>query len=362
MTDNNHNLAFWQRQISLSEWFQKIGHQQMEDFRTEDNEKRERLKVLKEIIFLPFDQPLQLSALEIAEGSANFQRILKERGDELCALRLIPLDDNLPKLRMIGLSIREVVENWFKKQEIDLTKYRAEFIPHPKIKWSAIFVVNQYGISGEVIADSHEKLTQGFYGDKRPVVFSYDFNNWRIEPPTPEVAEHIKKVVDLIKVVDQDKQKKIKDCLDGRFINDYLAGYFESIESEHGIWYVDYNRLLGNLLWDFKYFGVSQGDLKGYIGNPGYAKGVVKVINDSHNHNFETGEILVCDITTPDFVPLMKKAAAIITDRGGVLSHAAIIARELGKPCIVGTQNATQILKTGDYIEVDGNRGIVKIL
>ena len=74
------------------------------------------------------------------------------------------------------------------------------------------------------------------------------------------------------------------------------------------------------------------------------------------------GEILVSSMTIPDFLPAMKKAAAIVTNEGGVLCHAAILARELKKPCITGTKFATHILKDGDYIEVDANNGIVKFV
>ncbi len=67
-------------------------------------------------------------------------------------------------------------------------------------------------------------------------------------------------------------------------------------------------------------------------------------------------------MTTPAFVPLMQRAAAIVTDRGGILSHAAIISRELKIPCIAGTGNATRILKEGMKIEVDAEKGVVRVL
>ena len=67
-------------------------------------------------------------------------------------------------------------------------------------------------------------------------------------------------------------------------------------------------------------------------------------------------------MTRPEFLPLMKKAVAFITDAGGILSHAAIMARELEKPCIIGTRIASKILKDGDLVEVDADKGIVKIL
>jgi len=74
------------------------------------------------------------------------------------------------------------------------------------------------------------------------------------------------------------------------------------------------------------------------------------------------GDILVTEMTSPDMVPAMKKSAAIITDVGGLLCHAAIVSRELKKPCIIGTKNATKILKDGDLVEVDANQGIVRII
>ena len=67
-------------------------------------------------------------------------------------------------------------------------------------------------------------------------------------------------------------------------------------------------------------------------------------------------------MTTVDYLPAMKKASAIVTDDGGITSHAAIISRELGIPCIVGTKIATKVLKDGDLVEVNANKGEVKIL
>lgn len=74
------------------------------------------------------------------------------------------------------------------------------------------------------------------------------------------------------------------------------------------------------------------------------------------------GDILVTFMTTPVFVPAMEKAAAIVTDEGGILCHAAIVSRELGIPCVIGTKIATKVLKDGDFVEVDANRGIIKII
>ncbi|MFH0969532.1 MAG: PEP-utilizing enzyme [Patescibacteria group bacterium] len=105
-------------------------------------------------------------------------------------------------------------------------------------------------------------------------------------------------------------------------------------------------------------------ELKGLSASRGQAKANVKVGYSMLvlSKKFKVGDILVVPQTTPDFVPLMKKSAAVITDEGGATCHAAIISRELGIPCIVGTKIATQVLKDGDLVEVDANQGVVRII
>ena len=93
----------------------------------------------------------------------------------------------------------------------------------------------------------------------------------------------------------------------------------------------------------------------------GLVRGKVRIVLNPRNaDSFVRGEILVTSMTTPEYVFLMKNAAAVITDTGGLTSHAAIVSRELGIPCIVGTKVATRVLKDGDMVEVDAQRGIVR--
>jgi pyruvate,water dikinase len=100
--------------------------------------------------------------------------------------------------------------------------------------------------------------------------------------------------------------------------------------------------------------------LTGSPASPGIASGPVRIVRDpSQIDVVMKGDILVAEMTTPDFVPAMKRAVAIITDRGGRTAHAAIVSRELGIPCIVGTGEATTSLKDGQIISVDGARGKV---
>ena len=103
--------------------------------------------------------------------------------------------------------------------------------------------------------------------------------------------------------------------------------------------------------------------IKGQSASHGVAKGRVKIIlTNKDMHKISVGDILVSPMTRPDFVPAMKKAVAFITDEGGIPCHAAIVAREMKKPCIIGTKIATQLLKDGMEVEVDANKGIVKII
>ena len=101
----------------------------------------------------------------------------------------------------------------------------------------------------------------------------------------------------------------------------------------------------------------------GTVACPGKVRGKVKIIKSmSEAKNFPMGMVLVTPMTTPELVPAAKRASAIVTDEGGLTCHAAIISRELGKPCIVGTKVATRVLHNGDEVEVDAYNGIVKLL
>lgn len=100
--------------------------------------------------------------------------------------------------------------------------------------------------------------------------------------------------------------------------------------------------------------------LKGDGASPGLAQGKVIIVKKANQiKKVGKGDVLVAPMTSPDFVPAMKKSAAIVTELGGQTSHAAIVSRELGVPCVVGTKNATLVLKNNDQVVVDGQEGKV---
>lgn len=103
--------------------------------------------------------------------------------------------------------------------------------------------------------------------------------------------------------------------------------------------------------------------ISGIVACKGKVRGTVKIIYRAEDtRKIHKGDVLVAITTHPDYVPAMQRSIAIITDEGGLTSHAAIVARELNIPCIVGVKTATQMLKDGDLVEVDANTGIVKKL
>jgi len=105
-------------------------------------------------------------------------------------------------------------------------------------------------------------------------------------------------------------------------------------------------------------------EIKGISASKGKVEGIAKIILNpvTEFEKFKNGDILIASMTRPEYIHLMKKASAIITDEGGITSHASIVSRELGKPCIIGTRFATKVFKDGDLVEVDANNGVVKII
>ena len=103
--------------------------------------------------------------------------------------------------------------------------------------------------------------------------------------------------------------------------------------------------------------------IKGQIAYKGIARGIVKILRYNEQVNeVENACILVSPMTTPEHILAMQKAIAFITDEGGITCHAAIVSREMKKPCIIGTKIATHVLHDGDEVEVNANKGIIKII
>lgn len=129
------------------------------------------------------------------------------------------------------------------------------------------------------------------------------------------------------------------------------ASMISSYLREHGFELVE-NVVIGN-----------ETLLYGQCASEGIVRGTVRIVRTSKDMvKVSAGDIVVSPMTTPDLLPAMKLSSAIVTDEGGLTCHAAVVARELGKPCIIGTKIATKVLKDGDMVEVDAEKGIVRII
>jgi pyruvate,water dikinase len=103
--------------------------------------------------------------------------------------------------------------------------------------------------------------------------------------------------------------------------------------------------------------------VRGYAASPGVVEGIARVLlNVNDIGQIREGEVLVCPVTAPSWGPVFGKIAAAVSDIGGTMSHAAIVAREYGMPAVVGTGMATTRIKTGDRVRVDGDRGVVTVI
>jgi phosphoenolpyruvate synthase/pyruvate phosphate dikinase len=143
------------------------------------------------------------------------------------------------------------------------------------------------------------------------------------------------------------------------------------ILTKHNGWKLIKSKEAEKIKYNFEkyFFKTEVNELKGIIANKGVYRGIVKKIRTVFSDDIQKeiskvnpGDVLVANTTGPELTNVCKIARAIITDEGGITSHAAIISRELNIPCIIGTKIATKVLKDGDLVEVDANKGIVRKL
>lgn len=356
-------------QPSMTEWFAAIGEiEESNAFREEDNRKVDRSEILYQTIGVPYERPEEFEAVDAFVPSATFQSLLDNRGDELCAFRLVPKTPELPKIRQRGLPIRQTYQEWLLKQEIDPKNYTLYVCPHSDVMdWSAIFVIHHDGIFGEIIRGLPMQLTQG-ETTNTCYRFQYDFSEWSWSEKNEEAQKVVERMLGLVTVPDTDKQNGLSEKLNSTFTHDILEGYFEATLWPNGKMYIiDYNRLLPKYLPipPKVYSGsTSLTSFSGSTAYPGIVQGIVRIVDQDRldGVTFSDNDILVTHNTDVRFLPFMRQASAIVTNLGGILSHAAIIARELKKPCIIGTKIATRTLKDGDLVEVDADRGVIRIV
>jgi phosphohistidine swiveling domain-containing protein len=247
-----------------------------------------------------------------------------------------------------------------KERDLD-KKLKQELSRIERLKKDKIFIFKKIGRSKEIInvVKLIEKFTYWQDCRKEGVL---RMNHYVFTKFIPEIARR----TDLtIKEAGLLLAEEVEPALLGRFNKNLL-------KKRTGKLYFIYNQNNDHLILtgkDIKKIDLNNliglkkqiNELKGTVASPGIARGTVKVIsNPSEFHKMKKGDILVVNNTTPDFVPILRLAKALVAEQGGVTIHAAIISRELKIPCVIGTKIATKVFKDGDLVEVDAEKGIVR--
>lgn len=349
---------------SITEWLSEINYKKLDLFRREDSEKRDRLELLNQTIGLPYLKAHKFKPSEITNESSKFKKFLNQSGNTKFLLKLLPTLHHLPKIRTRDKNLKSCVQ-WLKNQKINPDNYKVEIVPiDNNEKLSAVFCCNKNGIWGEIINGPIWNFSKGTY-KKRPIIFSFDFKNWYFSSHHGSAKKFIKKAIKKIKI---DKDHYIKSLREKLCVEitaqKYLQGYFECVERNDRLLFVDYNRCLFKIIKK-SLTTISHGInlLHGICLGPGKATGKAIIIKDQNKKiKFPKNYIIVCRTANFELLPYLKKSAGIITEQGAILSHAAIICRELKVPFVAHVKNATEKIKNGQKIFIDADKGMVKIV
>lgn len=232
-------------------------------------------------------------------------------------------------------------------------------IDFDKVKADKKNLIRKYKFTPEIIKLARITELFGDWQDNRKVLTL--IHSYFAQKMIDEVKKRTELPLELLKYSTVDEMELI---IEARFDKNILSGrragcLFVYGKKEDEILtgheaYDIYKKISENKIDD-------QDEVKGLTASKGYAKGHVKiVITQEDSFKVNKGDIIITPMTRPDHIVAMRKAAAIVTDDGGITCHAAIVSRELGIPCIIATKHATKVFSEGDMVEVDANNGIVR--
>lgn len=234
--------------------------------------------------------------------------------------------------------------------------------PDKSIMIEAVFGLGEGIVSGQIKPD-HYEVDQN--------LDEFKINEIQVSKKKLAIIKNDKGENETIKLNDEISQKRVLDNYQIKRLAQFarqLEKHYEKPQDiefaidESGIYIVQSRPITTTVKVPSKDAKEFEGEaiLSGLAASPGVASGIVKIIHDiSELEKIKKGDVMVTEMTNPDMVVAMQKSAAIVTDEGGVTSHAAIVSREMGIPAVVGTDDATKKLKDGDEITVDGNSGKV---
>jgi len=364
-----HAPGYFEGHMRLSEWLRIGKAPRTEAFTEEDQTKTDRLRALYELIGLPTTLTVTFPQAAVLLPSDAYRTFREQAGDNPFALRLRSSDAVGTLARNRGASVTELVA-WAVRLEGLPADTLYEFEPHIDADLSAILVLNEHGMSVEAVRGPLVQLSKGLYDEATAYVRQGTAQEVVTNAPDADLRSFLGDVLAALTISKNEVAERLSE--QGFHTNGcYLTGYFEAIRSEGSTFFVDYNRVLGRTVMPVNASASNvnppetEGQhiiVSGRVGSPGRVSGIARVIDSATTEGaIGEGEILVCRFTSPDLAPLIAKSAGVVTEIGGVLSHAAVLCRELGIPSIVGARGALSQIVNGDYIEVDANNGKVRL-
>lgn len=365
---------------SLINWLQATGQHDdiLADCFRYDDKKTERLAELHELIGLPISHRDFIRGEEMSLANPTIQALQERLGGSRIqhAFRISPTEEHLgefPVMKKYGITFTEFESIFW---TLPVTPSRAiirvtEF--SDRLKNACVMLVTSEGILGEIAEDSLYHLTYArrMEEGKRFSQFWYAYDgSVGVHPYDAEVNTYAHDVMELVRAPSDEAFIKLEH-------NGYAAhhgfveGYYELVQRMDGTWFfTDMNRksltmnlpvhqAIARLQAMHTPTNAYLHGLVAHAGEQRFYEGKVYLLTDGAVSNFPQGHILVCPLTTVETLPTMQKASAIITDQGGLTSHPAIVSRELGIPCIVGTKDATKRLRHGDTVRLDMRSGTV---
>lgn len=304
----------------------------------------------------------QASFLNI-KGEANLLNYIRDCWASLFTARSIfyRVENKIPHEKVkISVIVQKMVQS-----EVSGVMFTIDPVTNKKdnLVIEAVWGLGEMIVQGAVIPDKYVIQKETFY------ILSKEISDQRLQlikvgSETNEV-EVPKKVRELPKLSNEEivKLAKVGELLQAHY---YFPQDVEWAKEGKDIYIIQTRPI--TTMGEEKKIGEIEGEikvldtplLKGSPASPGMATGPVRVLQSTREiEKVQKGDILVAPMTSPDFVPAMKRAAAIVTDKGGQTSHAAIVSRELGIPCVVGTNDATSKLKDEMIITVNGETGLI---
>lgn len=315
-----------------------------------------------------------IKELKKNNNSSTFKKEINEIKKELDERSIIKMQKYLKKYSFLTyyykgpemsiddliLSIKEKINTNIEQKKKQLNENNKTIIKEQKQ------LIKKYGLTKKELCLIEEVKRMTFLKAYRKEYLTY--LNYKIRIVQDEIAKRLGTNIEIVRNMLPDeirhyllKNKKVKNQFNKR-LKELIT-----IHSDNKIKIKINKKRLEQIKELFDNEGLSnetyKTEIKGQMAYPGYARGIVKILEFRNEmKKFNKGDILVSRSTNPEIVLAMEKSAAIVTDVGGITCHASIVARELKIPCLIGTKNASKVLKDGDYVEVDVNRGFLRKL